>query len=178
MVIGMVKVSPQRDKKLESLLRGCQDAVLATNAEGIIQFANDAACQLTERNMNELIGESIVEVYENMEAARAANRKIFQAGGTIHDMDSRTRTKNGKIIPVRISAAHLFDANGKYMGGVGYFVRYKPSTPVEVVEAEVKARLGKIEPMLESFKTLANSGIRNAQTFYRNFSEKISSKKD
>ena len=168
MVIGMVKVSPQRDKKLESLLRGCQDAVLATNAEGIIQFANDAACQLTERNMNELIGESIV----------AANRKIFQAGGTIHDMDSRTRTKNGKIIPVRISAAHLFDANGKYMGGVGYFVRYKPSTPVEVVEAEVKARLGKIEPMLESFKTLANSGIRNAQTFYRNFSEKISSKKD
>jgi PAS domain S-box-containing protein len=173
MVIGMVKVVPQRDKRLESLLRGCQDAVLATNAEGIIQFANEAACQLTERNMSELIGESIVEVYESMEAARAANRKIYRAGGTIHDMESRTRTKSGKIIPVRISATHLYDANGKYMGGVGYFARVRPATPVELVEAEFKTR---IEPMMESFKDLAKTGIRNVQTFYRNFSEKISKK--
>jgi PAS domain S-box-containing protein len=172
MVIGMVKVSSHNDKRLESLLHGCQDAVLATNAEGIIQFANEAACQLTERSMSELIGESIVQVYESMEAARAANRKIYQAGGTIHDMESRTRTKSGKIIPVRISAAHLFDANGKYMGGVGYFARYKPSMTVELVEAEVKTRLEKIEPIIESFKGMAKTGIRNVQVFYRSFSKK------
>lgn len=176
MVIGMVKVLPPHDKRLESLLRGCRDAVLATNAEGIIQFANNEACELTERSMNELIGESIVEVYESMEAAREANRKIYRAGGTIHNMEARTRTRSGKIINVRISASHLYDSSGKYIGGVGYFARYRPSLPMEAVEAEVKARLEKIEPMLESFKEMADTGIRNMQTFYRNFSEKISRK--
>ena len=169
----MVKVLPKRGGRLESFLKHCPDAVLATNAEGIIQFANNEACKLTERDMDELIGESIVEVYESMEAARQANRKIFRAGGTITDMESRTRTKSGKIINVRISASHLYDSNGKYLGGVGYFARYKPSP---LAEAEVKARLEQVETMLESFKTMANSGIKSVQTFYKNFGEKISKK--
>jgi anti-anti-sigma regulatory factor len=78
---------------LEALLNSCPDAILAINAEGVIKFANNEACKLTERNMNELIGESIVEVYENIEAAREANRKIYEAGGTIHNMDTTTKWK-------------------------------------------------------------------------------------
>src|SRR4030042_1693118 len=89
---------------LEALLNGCPDAILAINAEGIIIFANQEACKMTERDMNELIGESIVEVYENIQAAREANRKIYRAGGTIHDMETRTRTKSGKVLPARVSA--------------------------------------------------------------------------
>jgi PAS domain S-box-containing protein len=169
----MVKVLPNRGKRLENFLKNCPDAVLATNAEGIIQYANEEACRLTERSLNELIGASIVEVYESMEAAREANRKIYRAGGTIHDMVARTRTKSGKIINVRISASHLYDSNGKYIGGVGYFARYKPSP---LSEAEVKARLESVETALESFKTMAGSGIKSVQAFYRNFGEKISKK--
>src|SRR4030066_1070022 len=93
---------------LEALLNGCPDAILAINAEGIIVFANKKACKLTERSMNELIGCSIVEVYENIEAARNANRKIYEAGGTIHDMETITKTKSGKSVPVRVSASHLY----------------------------------------------------------------------
>jgi PAS domain S-box-containing protein len=141
-----------RGGHLEALLNGCPDAILAINAEGIIKFANKEACKLTERNMNELIGESIVEVYENIEAAREANRKIYEAGGTIHDMDTKTRTKSGKIIPVRVSASHLYDSNGKYIGGVGYFAKYRPWGGAE---AEVKARVDELEAKLDKWKALA-----------------------
>ncbi len=138
---------------LEALLNGCPDAILAINAEGVIVFANKEACKLTERGMNELIGGSIVEVYENIEAARSANRKIYEAGGTIHDMETITKTKSGKLIPVRVSASHLYDSTGKYIGGVGYFAKYRPWGGAE---AQTKARLEQVEAKLESLKTLTN----------------------
>jgi rsbT co-antagonist protein RsbR len=146
------QVTTRRGGHLEALLNGCPDAILAINAEGIIKFANNEACKLTERSMTELIGESIVDVYESAEAARVANRKIYEAGGTIHDMETRTRTKSGKLVPVRVSASHLYDSNGKYNGGVGYFAQYRPW---EGAEAEVKARVDELEEKLNKWKALA-----------------------
>jgi PAS domain S-box-containing protein len=135
---------------MEPLLNS--DAVLAINAEGIIKFANQEACELTERTMNELIGESIVEVYASIELAREANRKIYRAGGSIHNLETRTKTKSGKIIPVRVSASHLYDAGGKYIGGVGYFARYKPGI---IEEVQLKARVEQLEAKMENWKKLA-----------------------
>ena len=146
------QLTTHRGGHLEALLNGCPDAILAINAEGIIKFANKEACKLTERSMNELIGENIVEVYESIDAARQANRKIYQAGGTIHDMECKTRTKSGKLVPVRVSASHLYDSNGKYIGGVGYFAQYRPWSGAE---ADVKARLEELEAELECGKGMA-----------------------
>ena len=138
---------------LEALLNGCPDAILAINAEGIIIVANKEACALTERTMSELIGRNIVEVYENIEAARAANRKIYEAGGTIHNLETFTKTKSGKLVPVRVSASHLYDSSGKYIGGVGYFAQYRPWSGAE---AQTKARLEHMEAELERLKSLAS----------------------
>jgi len=146
------QLSAHRGGHLEALLNGCPDAILAIDAEGTIKFANKEACKLTEREMNELIGENIVEVYENMEAARALNRKIYKGGGTIHDCEAITKTKSGKLIPVRVSASHLKDSNGNYIGGVGYFAQYRPWSGAE---AQVKARLDELEAKLEKWKALA-----------------------
>ena len=146
------QAATHRGGHLEALLNGCPDAILAINAEGIIKFANKEACKLTERSMNELIGESIVEVYESTGAAREANRKIYEAGGTIHDMETRTRTKSGRLVTVRVSASHLYDSNGKYIGGVGYFAQYRPWTGAE---CETKARVDELEAKLDKWKTLA-----------------------
>lgn len=145
------KLSVHRGGHLEAMLDACPDAVLAINAAGIIQFANKEACKLTERSLNELIGESIVIVYENLEAAREANRKIYQGGGTMHNYESKLRTKSGRLIPVRMSASHLHDSAGNYTGGVGYFAPYRPWS---VAEAQVKARVEELEAKLEKMKVV------------------------
>jgi PAS domain S-box-containing protein len=154
----MVKLpNPRRDAHLNSLLSGDPDAVLAINAEGIIQFANQEACKLTERDINELVGLSIVDVYETLELAKETNRKLHKSGGTIKEHESRVKTRSGKVVPVRISASHLKDSAGKYIGGIGYFARYSPSP---VSEAEVKARLEQVESVLDNVRTIARSGMR------------------
>ncbi len=146
------QLSAHRGGHLEAMLNGCPDAILAIDAEGTIKFANKEACKLTECKMNELIGESIVKVYESLESARALNRKIYEGGGTIHDCESKVKTRTGKLIPVRVSASHLLDSSGKYIGGVGYFAQYRPWGGAE---AQVKARLDEMEVTLDKWKALA-----------------------
>ncbi len=134
---------------LEALLHGCPDAILAINAEGVIAFANQAACKLTEREMNELVGQSITIVYASPEAARETNRKLYLSGGVIHDHESMGKTKKGKLIPFRISASHLKDSSGNYTGAVGYFQTYRPWTETD---AKAKAYTEELEAELEEWK--------------------------
>jgi len=152
------KAASRNSSHLGDLLSSDPDAILAINAEGIIQFANQEACKLTERDLNELIGSSIVEVYETLELAKETNRRLYESGGTVQGHESRVKTRSGQVVPVRISASHLKDSTGKYIGGIGYFARYRPSP---LAEAEVKARLEQVEAVLDNVRTIAGSGIRN-----------------
>jgi len=136
---------------LEALLNGCPDAILAIDAEGTITFANQEACNLTEHEMRELVGQNITIVYANPEAARETNRKLYLSGGIIHDHESTAKTKKGKIVPVRISASHLKDSMGNYTGAVGYFQTYRPWTETEV---KAKAYTEELEAELEEWKDL------------------------
>lgn len=137
---------------LEALLNSCPDAVLAIDADGIITFANKEACKLAECEMRELVGESIVNIYESVEAARETNRKLYKSGGIIHDHESSAKTGSGKIIPIRISASHLKDSAGNYSGAVGYFQRYRPWGEAEV---KMKAYAEELEAKLEEWKDLS-----------------------
>ncbi|MFC1942766.1 PAS domain-containing protein [Chloroflexota bacterium] len=147
------QLSVHRGGHLEALLNGCPDAILAIDAEGTIKFANKEACKLTERGMSELIGENIVIVYEDEQAAKAANQNIYEGGGTLHNYDSKLRTKSGKLIPIRLSASHLKDSAGKYIGGVGYFAPYRPWGDAET---QIKGRVEELEAEIEKWKVLAS----------------------
>ena len=117
---------------LEALLTGSAIAIVAIDSDGTITFANDETSNLTERSLQELVGESCATVvYDNLEDARDTNRKLYQNHGKIRDHETSVRTKSGKIVPVRLSAAHLKDSAGKYIGAVGFFEEYRPWTAAE-----------------------------------------------
>lgn len=136
---------------LEALLQSCPDAVIAIDAKGIITFVNKAACELIECEMRDLVGKSIVTVYENERGARETNRKLYLSGGVIHLHESKAKTKTGKIVPVRISAAHLKDSSGNYMGGVGFFQAYRPWT---AAETELQSYCRELESKLVQWEDL------------------------
>lgn len=150
----MEKQPPQprgRGGYLEALLTSCPVAILATDAEGKITFANKEAGKLAECELRELIGQSIVTIYESLEAARETNRQLYQNNGAIRDHESMAKTKSGNLIPVRISAAHIHDSSGKYIGAVGYFETYRPWTNEE---AKIKAYAQELETELKGRKDM------------------------
>lgn len=136
---------------MDALLNSCPDAVIAISSEGVITFANKEAVRLTGYQMHELVGQTIVNMYDSLETAKEINRKLYASSGIIHDHESTLKTKTGKPIPVRISAAHLKDSSGTYIGAVGYFQIYRP-WPTE--EAKVKAYAEELEAKLEEWKDL------------------------
>lgn len=144
-------VAKPRGGYLEALLQSCPDAVIAIDAEGIITFANNSACDLLSRQMTELVGKSIVIVYENEDKAREANRKLFQSGGVIHNHETVARTKHGKLIPVRLSASHMHDTSGNYTGGVGFFQAYRPWTSQE---AQLQGHCEELEASISEWRDL------------------------
>lgn len=146
-------VSKPRGGYLEALLQSCPDAVIAIDANGIITFANNSACDLLSRQMTELVGKSIVIVYENEDKAREANRKLYQSGGVIHNHETVARTKQGKKIPVRLSASHMHDASGNYTGSVGFFQAYRPWTSQET---ELQGRCELLEASISEWQDLGS----------------------
>jgi len=144
-------VSRPRGGYLEALLQGCPDAVIAIDADGIITFVNNSACDLLSRQVTELVGKSIVIVYENEDKAREANRKLYQSGGVIHNHETVAKTKNGKLIPVRLSASHMHDTSGNYTGGVGFFQAYRPWTSQET---QLRSRCEELEARVSEWQDL------------------------
>jgi len=116
---------------LEALLQSCPDAVIAIDGKGIITFVNRATCELLDCEMRDLTGKSITTVYESEKDARETNRKLYLGGGIIHLHESKVKSRTGRVIPVRISAAHLKDSSGNYIGSVGFFQAYRPWTAAE-----------------------------------------------
>ncbi|MFH1650504.1 MAG: PAS domain S-box protein [Chloroflexota bacterium] len=136
---------------LEALLNSCPSAIIAINAQGSITFVNKETCNLITCDMNSIIGDSIANIYETEELARETNRKLYMSGGIIHDHESRIKTRKGKIVPVRISAAHLKDSAGNYAGAVGYFEKYRPW---HKAEADLKAYADDLEAKLSEWQDL------------------------
>ncbi len=141
----------RRGGYLEALLESSPYAIIAIDANGIITFVNKAAAELIACETQELVGKNIVTIYETEEKARETNRKLYLSGGIIHDHESNVKTKTGKIIPVRISAAHLKDHSGNYIGGVGFFETYRPWAAAEVKLQEYCQQL---EAELEEWRDL------------------------
>jgi PAS domain S-box-containing protein len=116
---------------LEALLKCCPEAILAVNENGIITIVNQEACRLLQRDMKDIIGKSITIAYEDLAAAKATNREMYNNGGIIRDYQARVRTGKGKLIQVRISACHRLDTEGNYRGAIGVFEQYRPWLPVQ-----------------------------------------------
>ncbi|MFC1945966.1 PAS domain-containing protein [Chloroflexota bacterium] len=140
-----------RSGYLEALLQSCPSAIIAINSQGIMTFANEAAQVLLEREVKDLVGESITTVYETAELAKETNKKLHMSGGVVHDHESRVKSRTGKKIPVRISAAHLTDSSGNYIGAVGYFEQYRPWASAE---ASTKAYAEELEARLAEWRDL------------------------
>ncbi|MDD4859824.1 MAG: PAS domain-containing protein [Dehalococcoidales bacterium] len=145
------QVSTRHEGYLEALLNASPLGILAINADGKITFANKEAAAIFECEMRDLLGENIATVYASEEEAKETNRKLFASGGAIRDHESRGKTKKGKIVPLRISAAHMI-IGAQYTGAVGFFEPYRPWT---AAEAKVKARVEETEAKLEELRKLS-----------------------
>jgi PAS domain S-box-containing protein len=115
---------------LDKLVLVCPDGIIGVNREGTVIIFNGAAEKLTGLTAEEVVGKmSIRDVYGVPELAREVKKKIYGddygGPGLVEGLEVSVKGKGGKQIPIRLSAALIFEPDSKggsvEMGSVGFF---------------------------------------------------------
>ncbi len=117
----------EREQWLATTLKSIGDAVITTDAQGLVTFMNPVAEALTRWSLDEVIGNDLNRVFRTInEKTRAVVEnpvRIALQKGAIVDLESHTLliTKDGTEIPINDSAAPIKNERGKILGAVLVF---------------------------------------------------------
>jgi PAS domain S-box-containing protein len=117
----------EREQWLTTTLKSIGDAVITTDAKGLVTFMNPVAEALTRWNLEEVIGNDLTSVFRTInEKTRAIVESPVELAlreGMIVGLENHTLliTKDGTEIPINDSAAPIKDALGKILGAVLVF---------------------------------------------------------
>jgi PAS domain S-box-containing protein len=105
---------------LTRLIESSTDAIIATDKDGKVVLFNEGAETLLGYRADEVLGKSPADLYAREEQAREVAREMRKRGGTVAGFESALRAKDGRQIPVLISASVLFGEHGEEVGTVGF----------------------------------------------------------
>jgi len=106
---------------LQTLQESSPDSIIATDAKGRVMVFNQGAEELLGYRAAEIIGQAVDRLYPSKEDARDVMQAMrANAKGCVRNLETTLRHKEGRDIPVLISAAILRDADGREQGTVGY----------------------------------------------------------
>ncbi len=109
---------------LERLIEVSPDIVVATAADGTVQYYNDGARENLGYSRLEIIGRYVVELYPSLEEARrvmAAMRSPDHGGpGRVVNFPTAFVAKDGHEIDVAISGVILYDDDEVEQGTIGF----------------------------------------------------------
>jgi PAS domain S-box-containing protein len=115
---------PLSKEKLENLVARSTDIVIATDAEGHVDYYNDGATRVLGYSPEEILGRFVGYFYPEIDEAKKVMQAMRDSGhggkGIVETFQTAFLAKDGERIPVAISGAIIYDENGKENGTVGF----------------------------------------------------------
>jgi two-component system NtrC family sensor kinase len=132
----------------KNLIQSSIDAIIGIDRKGTILTFNKAAERLMGHKSEEVTGQkSITEIYHPPESASEIKKKMYDpdcgAVGRVEDLEVEVLSKNGDIVPIRLSATLLYK-DGEEIGSVGFFqdLRKIKGLEKELIETERLSAIG------------------------------------
>ncbi len=111
------KSAEDAQKFLASIVEHAEDAIIGCTPDGTIESWNQAAEKLFGYGSQEIIGENILVLAPEDEAASVnAIIQRMKRGEAVHPFDGSGVTKDGRRIEISCSASPVKDADGKFTG--------------------------------------------------------------
>ncbi len=111
-------------ERLERLINRSPDIVIATDGSGEVIYYNDGASATLGYRQEEVLGTYVARLYPTLDEARrvmAAMRGADHGGpGILETFPTTLRAKDGREIPVAISATLIYDEEGEEDGTIGF----------------------------------------------------------
>jgi len=109
-------------EKVDTILRSVSDAIVMTDEEGRLQYANPALTTLTGYTAQEVVGRPMDLLFEERaaEPTQSVMRSILEEGRAWRG-EARGRRKSGRLYDAALSIDPIRDAEGNLLGHVVSF---------------------------------------------------------
>lgn len=105
---------------LTRLLESSTDAIISTDKAGNVVLFNEGAENLLGYRADEVAGQRVSLLYGSEDGVREVVREMRKRGGTASAFETTLKAKDGRDIPVLISASVLIDDADQEIGTVGF----------------------------------------------------------
>jgi PAS domain S-box-containing protein len=105
---------------LTRLIESSPDAIIASDKQGNVVLFNEGAETLLGYRAEDIIGRPASELYDSEDHAKDVLIEMRKRGGTASGYESVLKAKDGRNLPVLISASVLLDKDGQETGMVGF----------------------------------------------------------
>ncbi len=134
---------------LESIIAASVDAIIAASSKGEILLFNPGAERITGWKADEMIGKQSVAVLYPDDGAREVMRMIralqYGGAGRLEAIRWEVLDREGKRVPVQLSAAMIHDGQGRPSGTVGVFTDLREKLRIEMRLTEAQEKLAHTE---------------------------------
>jgi PAS domain S-box-containing protein len=114
-------LNEQRDH-LERVVASSPNGVVALDPTGHVTDFNSRAQEVFGYQREEMIGMSVDLLYAQPAESHVVGGRMHKSDdGKVSNIESSIRSKTGELIPIRLAATWLYDAQGAQIGSVGYF---------------------------------------------------------
>jgi len=135
---------------LNNLIKSAVDGIIASNMTGEILIFNDAACDISGYEVDEVIGKrDIRKMYPDDGAAKIMKMlrsDAYGEKGTLRSFRTEIQKKTGEKIPISLNAAIVYDGD-KEVATLGFFHDLRETLEIEAELERTNAQLLQAEKM-------------------------------
>jgi PAS domain S-box-containing protein len=140
----------QSNAFLNNLIKSAVDGIIASDMTGEILIFNDAACDISGYEVDEVIGKlDIRDIYPNDGAAnimKMLRSDEYGEKGALRSFRTEIQKKTGEKIPISINAAIVYDGD-KEVATLGFFHDLRETLEIEAELERTNAQLLQAEKM-------------------------------
>lgn len=132
---------------LENLVNSSVDAIISTDERGVLTFFSKGAEEIFGYKAEEVVGRPVGEYYYGeMEEARKV-MDILREKGRVLSYETEFKAKNGRVVPVSLSASLLRDEKGEIVGTLGISKDITERKKLEEEKERLRAQLTQSEKL-------------------------------
>ncbi len=148
------------DGRYRELAERAVEGLSFSDEEGIIRYANTAFCRVLGYRPSEVIGRRVESLLDERGLVTYAQEARRRRRGEASCHELGLRAKSGEMVPLKVSAVPVYDAEGRYHGGYGIFTDVSERVRLErmrddilrEISHELKAPAAKIRMGLDLVK--------------------------
>jgi PAS domain S-box-containing protein len=153
MVKNLQKVTVSKDY-VDNIIRSMINTLMVVSPDGKITRVNNATCKLLGYEEEELIGRPVETIFGGESSRKVSLMKTILADGHVVNIEELYRAKNGREVPVLLSASVIHD-NINLIRGIVYAAQdITDRKQAEEERRSLEERLNRAEKM-EALGTLA-----------------------